>query len=421
MTPAEKHKLTAKCGIVYSPSSPVDRLQLFAGRSEQVKQVAKAVTTKGRHAIMYGNRGVGKTSLAMVMREVFADVEGLRVVKVNCVETDKFDTVWVRALAEISIIHEPPADDDDMTVKEYSLDQYVDPNIPLGPGEVRQLLQKVSSPQFLVVLIFDEFDRLDPAYRAHFADAIKDLSDSNVYSTLVLVGVARDVNDLIIEHASISRCLAQIPMPPMSGLELEEIVQKANNQLGMTISGDALNLIVGLSQGLPHYTHLIAQETTYQAIDSGRLDIQMDDVDVGIREALKGVDQILLVTYRKAAEGQRRGTLFPQVMLACALAKTNDLGEFSSVDVRDRLHCITGKRYEIPNFSQHLDKLSTDPTRGMVLEKNGVPRRFRFRFRNPLMRPYILMRGLVDGDINGDLVTNWSGSSDPNSNLLFET
>ena len=108
--------------------------------------------------------------------------------------------------------------------------------------------------------------------------------------------------------------------------------------------------------------------------------------------------------YQKAIRSQRKGTLFREVLLACALAEVDDQGYFASADVRGPLCEITGKSYDIPNFSQHLDKFSADTDRGPVLERAGTSRRFRFRFINPLLQPYIIMRGLADSKIMGDIL-----------------
>jgi hypothetical protein len=82
----------------------------------------------------------------------------------------------------------------------------------------------------------------------------------------------------------------------------------------------------------------------------------------------------------------------------------DEAGTFSSTDVREQLRRITGRDYDIPNFAQHLDKFSQDNTRGPILQKTGAPRRFRFRFLNPLLQPYVIMRGILDGMVDDDLL-----------------
>jgi hypothetical protein len=56
---------------------------------------------------------------------------------------------------------------------------------------------------------------------------------------------------------------------------------------------------------------------------------------------------------------------------------------------------IMGRRYEIAAFSRHLADFC-DKDRGSVLERTGIPRRYRFRFRNPLLQPFVIMCGLAD-------------------------
>jgi hypothetical protein len=62
---------------------------------------------------------------------------------------------------------------------------------------------------------------------------------------------------------------------------------------------------------------------------------------------------------------------------------------------------------------QHLDKFATDSSRGPVLEKSGTSRRFRFRFRNPLLRPFIMMKGLAENKITGDLLEQLAKKQTP--------
>jgi hypothetical protein len=42
--------------------------------------------------------------------------------------------------------------------------------------------------------------------------------------------------------------------------------------------------------------------------------------------------------------------------------------------------------------------------RGAVLKRSGVKRRFRYRFTDPLMQPFVIMKGLADGVIDPSLL-----------------
>ncbi len=59
---------------------------------------------------------------------------------------------------------------------------------------------------------------------------------------------------------------------------------------------------------------------------------------------------------------------------------------------------IMGKPYGIPAFAPHLDAF-TSASRGAVLKKEGVRRRFTYRFRNPLLQPFAILAAIAEGVI----------------------
>lgn len=52
---------------LFTPSTPISVADLFAGRSSQIYRIIDAIGERGRHVILYGERGVGKTSLAQII------------------------------------------------------------------------------------------------------------------------------------------------------------------------------------------------------------------------------------------------------------------------------------------------------------------------------------------------------------------
>lgn len=86
---------------------------------------------------------------------------------------------------------------------------------------------------------------------------------------------------------------------------------------------------------------------------------------------------------------------------ACALAPKNPLGFFTSGSIRDPLETITGRRIEIPAFSNHLSQF-LEPDRASVLQREGSSRRHFYRFTDPIMQPYVVLKGLAEGMITED-------------------
>ena len=48
-----------------SPSDPIDTFEHLVGRARQREMIEEALTLPGRHIFIYGDRGAGKTSLAL--------------------------------------------------------------------------------------------------------------------------------------------------------------------------------------------------------------------------------------------------------------------------------------------------------------------------------------------------------------------
>jgi hypothetical protein len=393
-----KNQLIALSAQVFSPAAPIDQYRLFAGRVRQVREVLTAASQRGMHVILFGERGVGKTSLANILSELIL-VDGVRSLNsgtVNCDASDDFDSLWRKILRELTVYSES---EDAPGVDASTMDRLLSDTVT--PDDIRFLLDRIPQP---VMIVLDEIDRLTNLEATTLlADTIKTLSDHSVDATLVFVGVADSVDDLIAEHQSVERALRQIRMPRMSLDELYEILDKGVSELDMTIDGDARDRIARLSEGLPTYTHLLALEAVQRAIIDDRRNVIIPDVEAAIKDAVENSQQSIRSVYHKAVSSPRRDNLFGHVLAACALAPTDFMGFFTAADVREPMTAIKKKRYEIPAFSRHLNDF-TEPQRGPILQKFGTARKFRFRFINPMMQPYVILHGLANGLVDEQTV-----------------
>jgi len=394
-------RLRAEIGKVFNPAAPVEQQALFAGRIEQIKALFDAISQRGQHAIIYGERGVGKTSLANILQQLLTTA-GQRAValRFNGEETATFSSVWRRMFADLQTTVQKRGAGFTATDTIVSIANAL-PD-PMSPDDVRRVLTAFDA-NTLPILIIDEFDRIpSDDVRRLFADTIKTLSDHSVSATVVIVGVGNTVDELIKEHRSIDRALVQIPMPRMAQEELREIVDKGMKRVSMTIDDAAAEHITALSQGLPYYTHLLALNSGLEAVEGGEKHVTMGYVAAAIKKSIERTSHSIRNDYDKAVQSPQKGNLYKQVLLACALAKTTEMGFFTAAGVRDPLRQITKRDdIDIPNYTQHLNNFSS-PERGGVLEKTGQKHLFRFRFRNPLMQPFVAMRGYAEGVIGLD-------------------
>ena len=386
-----------QAGSVFTPSAPVDQKRLFAGRTEQLHQIIDAVNQKGQHVLLFGERGVGKTSLASVLAE-FLQFGAVLAPKVNAIKQDTYSNVWRKVFNNINVQFQTQGPGFNSDTKITSRPVAEEMPDPITADDVRIQLSNLAAGHIVIVIV-DEFDRLYKKEAQAFADTIKMFSDHSVPATLVLVGVADSVGELIQAHQSVERALVQVRVPRMSPDELNEIITVGLNELGIDIEDRARTRIVHLSQGLPHYTHLLSLDAVRKALARESTTIQDSDVDASIEDAIERAQQSIKDDYHKATMSPRQDSLYPQVLTACALAETDELGFFAAKDVRGPMSTIMQRNYEIPAFSRHLNHFC-DSRRGPVLERTGSSHRYRFRFIDPLLQPYVIMKGVSAGFIS---------------------
>ncbi len=402
----------------FKPASPINREDLFAGRTSQTRDVVDTINQTGQHAVLYGERGVGKTSLANVIfpklkcenSEVIAPL-------VNCMTQDTYTDIWKRVFGEIDFISRERGIGLPKSTKKIIGDYTGLYSDSISPDVVRMMLIELGK-EMLVVIILDEFDAItDEGTRSMMSDTIKYLSDRFVPATLVLVGVADDVDGLIENHRSIERCLRQIKMPRMSRSELEEIVVNGLTAVDMNIDESALYEISRLSIGLPHYAHLLGLHSGRCALDNRSEEVTKEDVGLAVQNAINTAQASIQSDYLKAITSSRTEALYKQVLLACAMVKTDDLGWFYAGDVREPLGRILKKPSKIESFARHLHAFC-ERERGPVLDKDDRPKRTRYRFVNPLLQPYVMIRGMAEKLILEQDLHETRDKSDPQRRLF---
>ena len=370
----------------FSPAAAIDRKALFHGRHAIIRRLMATANQAGQHAIIYGERGVGKTSLANVLSsylEPFTS-ETIATARVNCYGETTYTEIWRSLFEQIEIL----------TAQEYS---------DLTLNDVFRSLREERDRK--LILIVDEFDRIqDPDIDILFADTIKTLSDFSLDTTLILVGVADDIDDLITEHESINRCLVQIHLPRMSVGELESIVKFGIETVGMEISDEAVSQMCALSLGLPNYVHALGLAAGHAAIDRKSRQVDTQDVANAIESLILESQQTVIRSFDLATASPRRQTFHFQVLLACSLAPTDQLGYFRPADIRDWYSRIMERDQDTSAYTRHLHRLCEE-SRGSVLQRLGEARNYRFRFTDPILQPYVLMRGLEEGLVTMDDVS----------------
>ncbi|HEY8550201.1 MAG TPA: AAA family ATPase [Vicinamibacterales bacterium] len=400
--PLDREGRLARLTRTFTPAIPVSQDSVFAGRREQLQQIVDAISQPGVHVVIFGEPGVGKTSLANILSSRLASEQRTVVApRVTCERGDDFTSLWRRIFADIRVARERAVIGFGARRREEqaSLDESMPETVTTG--DVKDALTRVGRSCVLVVIV-DEFDRLgDPEVRGAFADTIKVLSDHAVPATLILVGVADTVDGLIAEHRSVERALVQVRMPRMSAPELEHIVTRGLALLGMSIDTGALEHISALSQGLPHYTHLLALHATRVAIEAGEDRVTVPHVLEAIGRALEKAQHSIRSAYAHAVASRQTPNRYPDVLLACALAQKDDFGFFSAADARAALQLVAPGLRDA-RIERQLKRFAEAPE--PILQTQDGPWGRRHRFANPLMQPYVILQGVVQGTVTKEML-----------------
>lgn len=322
----------------FTPAKEVQDIDRFAGRVQALDALAAALQADGAQIVLYGQRGIGKSSLSRILTQIATSDEAA-ISRLETPPHKKFDYLPIYITCDDSVV-----DIERLCLRLLTDEQALAPWIPFkvierkssgeGGGKLgikiielsgklsESLTERQSEVESDVTSIFinacrklvtsgiatdgilivvDEFDRI--LNKNGIASILKALGPEKV--TFALVGVAADVRELIADHESVARQISDgtILVPPMNESELAEIISRAMTSLNNKYSfdNDATKWITDISRGHPFYVHLVSKHALLRAI-SQKSSVVTENI---AREALadiafKGSAPIQETAYKKA-------------------------------------------------------------------------------------------------------------------------
>jgi Cdc6-like AAA superfamily ATPase len=303
----------------FSPSMEITKPEAFAGRQSLIPEMADALRVSGSCILIYGDRGLGKTSLALQLarialgddellnsidsnRMVFSEDEAFAVFWTVCSDETRNKTDIIQRMINtaegyttISDLEEHRATTikDRLTLKlplleaetisqcEASGRKYSSLDIEEKFIAVLDRLDALGLTRVLFVI--DELDRVGNT--DGLASFIKNNSRDD--TRFVLVGITNTVSKLIRDHESLERKLTPVQMQLMNADELEEIVLKAMRVLSaagieVSFTPEATSLLAGSAGGYPWFVHAIGHEALIDCWDSGARVVKAEHVERAI-------------------------------------------------------------------------------------------------------------------------------------------
>ena len=355
-----------------SASQPVTSRERLAGRHDTLAALIAAIEQQRAHVVLYGERGIGKTSLIHVFAETAREARYL-VLYGSCGVEANFDDMFRTFTSQIPLLYHarisPTADEMEHN---HSFAELLGEG-PVDPRELADLFQKIVGTRVIIVL--DEYDRAaDPAFRRDVAELIKNLSDRAARVQLVLTGVASNLDELIGFTPSIRRNIVGLAVGPMTESELSEILVRAEEATGLSFASAARALILRMSGGSPYLARLLGNRAAGRALDDRRQTVSEADVIAGTEAVLaewnaglpRRVQSQLQRPEVRAAWG---------VLIAAARASGTPDGWFGVHDVNFEAAAAEPPQVEkvLSNFSGEIDLFDRETG------NDGREARYRFR------------------------------------------
>jgi Cdc6-like AAA superfamily ATPase len=244
----------------FLPGKALDEPSLFAGRRDQVIELAQNLSTEGVCPIIYGARGLGKSSLALQAHLIamghvtlledygerqwaLGESDAYLAFYIPCTDamqdTSSILQRIINSLSSVAIGESPePNQLIDRTtttritlkiVQRESLRRYQLPdatpaydNLALDE-KLLDLASRLSDAyEQRILVIIDELDLVRDT--RGLASFLKNASSSDL--KFVLVGIAQNISDLLSDHQSIERIAVPIQVPRMTEEELSLIIER---------------------------------------------------------------------------------------------------------------------------------------------------------------------------------------------------
>jgi len=376
-------------------------------RHEDLQDRVEAVLgQRGRQVVLFGETGVGKTSLVRylcrqrriayervecgdtfeaTMRDLLAKVlkreEVEQVLRVSG-ETELEASLWKLLAARVKIGGEREV----RTAK-----------LPRSLGGLVAEAMAMSGKR---VIFLDNFENVlgkdhEAETKSRITELLKLLSDrsgdTDTDVKMVVAGIPSASEELIALDDAAARRTAQIEVPRMPAEELDKILESGGKKLDLEFEGFARDQIVQYSDGFPYYTHLYGLHCAKRAIKDGNARVTIEHFERSLDEILADCDLALRRTYDRAAE--TTGDVRVRKTVMEAMANVNDL-EIPFRKIREEFLLLHPNRYKSVDQLNFISPSIAQLKEMDVLTDSGLPKSPNnlYRFRNPLMRGYVRLR-----------------------------
>jgi hypothetical protein len=236
-----------------------------------------------------------------------------------------------------------------------------------------------------VLMVLDEYDRVaDPGFRRDVAELIKNLSDRAARVQLILTGVAQNLDELIGFAPSIRRNIVGLPMRPLQGSEVGDVLRLGERAAGLRFADDAITMITAVAGGSPYLVRLLGHQAGMVALNARKPVVTGADCSRAIEQVLADWTESLPRRVQASLARDDARNAWPMLVSAARAGSTAD-GWFSTEDV---LAAMGAEPSEGARLTRELEQF-TEP--GGLLERVPDGNNVRYRFGFPGVSALLLM------------------------------
>ncbi|GLK17314.1 AAA family ATPase [Herbiconiux flava] len=408
--------------------------QRFSGRSKEVVEIAKSLHQSGVIPLIHGDRGLGKSSLALQLSRIAqGDVELLEDIGrkdlvltseqqmitfyVACEDSTKNLKGLLHLLANAvnGLKHELANEKSDSyklvdkktkrglslkifkseTTKKYEVSRKERSLSGLSPSETLVALCETLSEAYgqPVLFIIDELDRLKGV--KGLASFLK--SNAGPMLRFALVGIGETEGQILKDHQSLDRQLVGVNVPIMKRSELIAIVDHTEaylleRDLEYSFTPSAKSELARLSSGFPWFVHVIGQQALARAQEEGLMTIQKGMIDRAVLDLAEG--RMAGQFYSLYQRAVKDSNLREYVIRLFAEWRNQDIPTSEIYPLATKLGVKNPSIY-----TGHLGK----PIYGAVLTKSPIQGRALYRFKDEMFKVYVRIRGSLYQDVDEEV------------------
>ncbi|MGY8018419.1 ATP-binding protein, partial [Klebsiella pneumoniae] len=349
----------------------------------------------GRHCMIYGDRGIGKSSLAnatviggrqynVLLGEYF---------NVKCDTNTKFKDIVSECAIFIS--QNPEKFKEEKVIKAglsakffsfFTGNVGYEEKITIERDEITP--RKAATTIGIVegILVVDEFDVLDDHTKKAVAEFIKQISDINSKLKVLLVGISKDGKSLTAGHESVNRCLHEVYLGGVDDKHLLEVISLGEIGLGLTFDKEIKTQIVDISNGFPYFTHLLCKEAAEAALAGSDKVIDSSIFSKSIEKSVENAEGRLRREYEDAIRSAKTD-VYRKILYSASKFKNE---EFGVKDWINQIYQDTGVRYNNQSMSNYTGRLIKKDY-GATIKRlsRGV-----YKFNDPRMPSFIRLANM---------------------------